>query len=380
MSKGPLSQQRNNSDQAQAFTSRDSVSMDHSRLHTRLSKHDAVGKRTAAGGLRLFRSRPNLQIKTRDLQFEAENDSNELDLIELYGLDSDRESVDISTNSTLPRHLQCSSRASSSSDRSSIATAVVSPLNSGLGTATNSSRSSTIPTPVSTVPPTPASTVPPSEYVSQSPVLPREYTDAWLESQLAKAEQSLCGLRTELIFYYQRKIMKENIVQSMKEAYEDRREGHTRAIAEYMTTGIVAPRGVQDTTTTLQSGPQGVGVEMEGGGKGIGCSEVGEAEQVKQIEEVELVGKDETDKVVKQTDKTLHMEQKDKASEQTDKTLHVEQTGKPTEQTGKSAEQTDKAVEHAENSRVGGINRQMAPYVPSTVSILAGIYTLEARP
>ncbi|KAF8428984.1 hypothetical protein EV426DRAFT_672677 [Tirmania nivea] len=310
--------------------------MDHSRLITRLPKHDAIDKRPS--GLRLFRPRPNLLIKTDDLQFKAGDDNNELDVIESYRLDTGRGNVYTPTNSAPPRHLQCSSRDSLNSARLSAAAALVSPLDSGLSTATNSLRSSTIltpantipPTPSSTVPSTPANTIPPSEYVSQSLVLPQEYTDAWLESQLAKAEQGLCGLRTELMFYYQRKIMKENTTQSMKEVYGDRREGHTRAIAEYMTTGVVRPSGVQDITVAIQSGPQGVGFEMD--------------ELVKEVEQIDEVN----------TNKA------------------AEQTGKAVGQTGRDAEQSEKAVGQTEISRPGEISKQMMPYVssPSTISII----------
>jgi len=314
-----------------------------------LPKHDATGLGERTGGLR---SRPSLLIKTTDLQFKTGDENSELDIIESYGLDSDRESIFTLTNSIPPRHLQYSSRASSCSAGSSAAAVVVSPLDSGLGTAANSSRSSIIPTPASTVPPTPVNTSPPSEYVNQSLVLSQEYTEIWLDSQLAKAEQGLCGLRTELMFYYQRKIIKADTVQSMKEVYEDRREGHTRAIAEYMTTGAVEPMSVQDTTTATQSGPQGVGAEMEG--EGIGHDEVGEVEQVKRVEEVEQIDEAKTDKIVGRTDKA------------------IEQTDKVAKETDKAVAQNDKTTEQTYNSRPGEIDKQMAPYASSKYSSYSG--------
>ncbi|RPB27634.1 hypothetical protein L211DRAFT_865764 [Terfezia boudieri ATCC MYA-4762] len=355
--------------------------MDHiaSRLTTSLPNHDAIGFNQ---GPHLFRSRPNQLIKTSDLH---DDDNNELDIIESYRFDSNLGSVFTLSNSMLPRHFQYSSRSSLSSwsslrsrsslssARSSTATFAIFPLDSGLGTAVNSSRSSTIPT---TVPPTPAKTVPPSEHVNQFPVLPQEYTDAWLESQLAKAEQGLCGLRTELIFYYQRKIMKENTVQNMKELYEDRREGHTRAIAEYMTTGAVRPSGVQDTTATTQSGPQGMEAEAEG--EDIGRGEVEEVEQVEEVEpveEMEQIGEAKTNRAAEQTDKTV--EQTNKTLEQTDKAIML--ADKAVEEIDKAVEQIDKTTEPTDDSQPRKLKVPCASS-PSTISIIETTPTLICAP
>lgn len=54
---------------------------------------------------------------------------------------------------------------------------------------------------------------------------------------MAKAEQALCGLRTELMFYYQRKLTRGAIEQALRGVYEARGERHARAIAVYMTVG-----------------------------------------------------------------------------------------------------------------------------------------------
>ena len=114
------------------------------------------------------------------------------------------------------------------------------------------------------------------------------------------------------MFYYQRKITRANTVQSMKKVYEDRREGHTRAIAEYMTTGAMGSRGVQEATTTIP-----LGIEM--GGEVVDHDEVGEAE-VKLVEvvaeEVEQMGEAKTDKAVERTGNAI--EQTESAAEQRD--------------------------------------------------------------
>ena len=128
--------------------------------------------------------------------------------------------------------------------------------------------------------------------------------------------------------------MKADTVQSMKEVYESRREGHTRAIAEYMTTGAVGPMGVQDTTAAARSGPQGMGVDMEGEDQArlwedTGRGEVGEAEQVKWVEEVEQLDEAKTDKAAEQTDGTTGQTRKTEA--QIDKTTKQTYNSRPRE-------------------------------------------------
>lgn len=93
---------------------------------------------------------------------------------------------------------------------------------------------------------------------------------AWFEGQMAKAEQALCGLRTELMFYYQRKLTRGAIEQALRGVYEARGERHARAIAVYMTVGAgggvdersVPPTGRRPGLERVRGNVSGSGTDL----------------------------------------------------------------------------------------------------------------------